>query len=75
MGMGFFTRLYYPTLEDIYAGINEPPTPAIGRKFRSPHFLTTFQEIVNHQGGGFKYFHVIKEIVKYHFDVYKSLQW
>lgn len=73
MGIGFFNRLYYPALEEIYAGINVPPTPEIARKFRSPHFLTMFQEIVNHQGGGFKYFHVIKEIVKYHFYVYKSL--
>lgn len=76
MGVGFFARLYYPSLEEIYAGLNNiPPPPVIRQKFPSPYFLTLFLEIVNHRGGGFKYFHAIKEIVKYHFDVYKNLLW
>lgn len=73
MGQGFFARLYYPALEDIHAAFNVPPTPEIQQKISSPYFLAVFLEIVKHQGGGFKYFHVIKEIVKYHLDVYRSL--
>lgn len=70
MGVGFFARLYYPDLEDIYAGINGLPPPIIHhQKFLSTYFFNVLQEIANHQWGGFKYFHIIKEIVKYHLDI------
>jgi hypothetical protein len=73
MGRGFFPRFFYHDLEDIYAAINGLHPPIIHRKCLCPYFFNMLLEIVNQHGGGFKYFHLIKEIVKYHLDAYKAL--
>lgn len=70
MGIAFFARLFYPTLEEIYEGINGPPLPTHHQEFPDPYFLTLFLTLLNHQGCSFKCLHaLIKEIVKDIFDI------
>lgn len=71
MGVAFFAQLFYPTLGEIYDGINGPPPPTCHQEFLNPYFLSLFLTLFNHRGCSFKCLHVlIKKIVKYILDVY-----
>lgn len=74
MGIAFFAQLFYPTLEEIYEGVNRSPPPNCRQEFPDPYFLSLFLTLLNHRGCSFKCLHVlIKEIVKYILVVYDSL--